>query len=165
MVESYSQATRLTGTPQPTAPAAVLNAVRIMYLGAAFSVVHAVIYLVTENATKTAIRDKNPTMSASTLNSVTHAGVIIGAAAGIIGALLFLWIARSCKNGKNWARVTGTVFFFIGILGAVYDVATAEATITAIMNFIGLAIGLVTVVLLWQPSSGRYFNFFRRPQF
>jgi len=35
----------------------------------------------------------------------------------LIGAALFIWIARSCKGGKNnWARVTTTVLFAVAVL-------------------------------------------------
>jgi DMSO/TMAO reductase YedYZ heme-binding membrane subunit len=164
-MQSYPETERMPWTERPAPPAAVLNAVKVMYAGAAVSVIHAIAYLVTENATKAAISNKYPNWPAGTLNTVTHVGVIIGAIAGLIAAALFIWIARSCRNGKNWARVTGTVFFFIAILGTIYDLVSAEATITAILNFLNLAIGLAAVVLLWLWRSNAFFAYFKRPQF
>lgn len=164
-MQPYPDAANMAEAQQPSAPGSVLNAVKVMYAGAAVSVINAVIYLVTQNSTKTAIAKKHPHLSASTLNTVTHVGVIIGAIVGLIGAALFIWIARSSRSGKNWARVTGTVFFAITVLGTVYNLVSGEAMVIGAMSFIVMAIGLAAVVLLWQASSNSYFSFFKRPQF
>jgi hypothetical protein len=41
------------------------------------------------------------------------------AVAALIVAGLFVWIARKCMAGKNWARITATVLCALGILDAV----------------------------------------------
>jgi hypothetical protein len=37
----------------------------------------------------------------------------VGAAASLIGVGLWIWMAQMNKAGKNWARITSTVFFAI----------------------------------------------------
>jgi hypothetical protein len=164
MVRPYPNATQTADIGEPAPPPSLLTAVKVMYVGAAAGVVHGIIYIVTASATKTAIEKKNPTLSASSVNTATTAGVAIGAITALIAAALFIWIARKSKQGKNWARVTATVFFFVAILGTVYDVVAAEASLVRIFNFVDLAIGLVAIVLLWMPSSSAYFTYFKRPQ-
>jgi len=165
MLQPYPDAAQVPEIQWPAPPPSVLNAVKVMYAGAAASVVLGIIYVVTAGATKAAIEQKNPQWSAGTLSTVTHAAVTIGAVVGLIAAALWIWIARSSKSGKNWARVTGTVFCVIAVLGSVYDLASPVATAVRIFNFVVLLIGLVAVALLWQRTSSAYFKFFKRPQF
>jgi hypothetical protein len=165
VVKPYSGPVELPEIDRPAIPASILNAVRVMYAGAVFSVLHIIIDLTDQSATKTAIRKKNPHLSLHSVNNIIHAAVIAEVAAGVLGAVLFIWIARSCRSGKNWARITGTVFWFIAILGTVYDLVTAEATLSEIANIVAVLIGLAAVVLLWMRSSSAYFKYFKRPEF
>jgi hypothetical protein len=165
MTRPYPDATKIADIGQPAPPASLLTAVKVMYVGAALAVVHAVIYIVTSSATKTAIEKKNPTLSASAVNTATTVGVAIGAITALIAAVLFIWIARKSQQGRNWARVTATVLFCIAILGTVYDAIAAAASLVRIFNYVDLVVGLVAIVLLWVPSSSAYFRYFKRPQF
>jgi hypothetical protein len=154
------------GTLQPTAPLAVRNAARVMYLGAVASVIRAVVDFVTAGATKTAIEHKYPRLSAGTITTVTHIAVIGGAVAALIGAVLFVWIARACMRGKNWARITATVLCALGILGVLSTVLNLGAGRTGanlIMSSAIAGIGLVSILMLWQRGSNDYFGHFRRP--
>src|SRR5580693_6236412 len=143
---------------RPDPPAALLSAVKVMYAGAVFAVIQAVVFAVTAGATKSAIEAKHPHMSASTVSTVTHAAVI--------SAVLFVWIARSCTAGKNRARITGTSLFAVAVLIAAYSLGPgAESTLQLILTILGALIGLAAVVLLWQHSSSTWFTLFKRPQF
>jgi heme A synthase len=165
MVKPYPDAAQMARIEQPTLPASVLNAARVMYAGAVVGAVHAIIYVLTQSAEKTAIEKKHPHFTASDVNSLQHVTVAAGVIVALLGAILFIWIARSCQSGKNWARITGTVLFVIAILGTIYELTTAETVTNLIFKFAGCLIGLVAVVLLWQRSSNAYFAYFKRPQF
>ena len=164
MIQPYPDATQVGDLGRPSIPGSVRNAARVMYAGSVVSATHAVVYLVTKSATKTAIENKHPNLSAGTLNTVTNVGVIIGAASALIGALFFVWIARSSRNGKNWARITATVLLAVAVLGNVYNVSNGQATVNLIFALAEGLIGLTAVVLLWLPGSNDWFRFFRRPQ-
>ena len=151
---------------RPDPPAALLSAVKVMYAGAVFAVIQAVVFSVTAGATKSAIEAKHPHMSASTVSTVTHAAVIFEAVLAVISAVLFVWIARSCAAGKNRARITGTALFAVAVLIAAYSLGPgAESTLQLILTVLGALIGLAAVVLLWQHSSSAWFTLFKRPQF
>ena len=96
MTEHNTQTAVRPDAPQHTAPLAVRNAARVMYAGAVASVARGVVYLVTERATKAALEHRFPRLSAATITTLTHATVIAGAVKGVVGALLFVWIAREC---------------------------------------------------------------------
>jgi hypothetical protein len=165
MIQQFPHTEQAFETERPDRPASLLTAVKVMYAGAAASLIQAILYLATESATRAAIAAKNPHMAASTLNTVAHAGVIVGAVVGLIAAVAFLRIARSCGQGKNWARVTATVLFVLAVCGMAYDLSNAVAQIVAIFNVVVTLMWLAAVVLLWLPTSRAYFRFFRRPQF
>ena len=165
VVKPYSGPVERPGLDRPAIPASVLNAIKAMYAGAVFCVLDIIIDLADQGATKTAIKKKSPHLSLHSLNTIMHAGVIGDVVVGVLGALLFVWIARSCRSGKNWARVTATVLCFIGLLGAVEHLIEPNATLSLIASFVLFLIGLAAVVLLWMRSSSVYFKYFKRPEF
>ena len=75
----------------------------------------------------------------------------------LIEVALWLGIARACSNGRNWARITGTVLFGLHTLGFL-DVITSKHAglgLVKLLTVIGWLIACGAVVFLWQrPSSG-----------
>ena len=78
--------------------------------------------------------------------------------------LAAVWIARSCENGKNWARVAGTVICVIGVSGAIYDLGSNPGAAARVFSGIDGLKGLLVVVLLWLGSSNDYFRSCQRPR-
>jgi hypothetical protein len=166
MINQHPNAAQKSELDRPDPPASLLQAVQVMYAGAILGPVHTVVYLITSASTKRAIEARHPYWSASLVNTTTHIAVIGGAVVTLLAALVYVWIARSCLSGKNWARVTGTVLFGVAVLLAAYNFGPGvETTLNMIFNCVGLLIGLAAVVLLWRRSSSAYFTFFKRPQF
>ncbi|MGH3277169.1 MAG: hypothetical protein ACRDNZ_22930 [Streptosporangiaceae bacterium] len=164
MLQPYPDAAQVSDDQQLTAPASVRTAVKIMYAGAIASVLHAVVYVATQGGDKTAIERRYPHMPSGTVSTLTHVTVIGGVIVGLLGAVLFTWIARSCKSGRNRARVTATVLVVAGFLAAVYDLVSPRAAAVTVVSFVVCLIGLAAVVLLWRGSSSAWFSFFKRPQ-
>jgi heme A synthase len=165
MIQQFPHTEQSIEIERPARPASLLTAAKVMYVGAAAALIQAILYLATESATKAAIAAKNPHMSASTVSTVAHAGVIVGAVVALIAMLVLLRIARRVLRGRNWARVAATVLFVVSVLGTAYDLSNAVAQIVAIFDVVITLIWLASVVLLWTPASSAYFKFFRRPQF
>jgi hypothetical protein len=158
MTEHTTQTAPRPPALRPTTPPAVRNAARVMYAGAAASVARGAAYLVTGRATKAALEHRFPRLSAGDIAALTHGMVIVGSIAGLIGAVLFAWIALECVAGKNWARITATVFCALGILGAFVGLDTGRSSAAVIMGFVVAGIGLISVCLLWQRSSNAFFG-------
>ncbi|UTT68938.1 hypothetical protein NMQ03_17235 [Arthrobacter sp. DNA4] len=68
---------------------------------------------------------------------------------GIIGAALYLLVAFFIRKGKNWARILGTVFAALSVLGlfGIPSLAT-----------IGTVLGIAAIVLLYLPAAAPYFR-------
>jgi hypothetical protein len=164
MLQPYPDAAQVSDNQQLTAPRSVRTAVKIMYAGAVVSVLHAVVYVATQGADKAAIERRYRHMPAGTVDTLTHVTVIAGVIVGLLGAVLFAWVARSCQSGRNWARVTASVLAVLGVLAAVYDLVSPRAVAVTVVSFVVCLIGLAAVVLLWRGSSSAYFTLFTRPQ-
>jgi hypothetical protein len=80
---------------RPPVAAAVRNAVKVMYAGAAVSLLGIAVDLATLSATKKAIEQHSPAMSAAQVSSTEHALVAGSVAGGLIAAglaaVVFLW--------------------------------------------------------------------------
>jgi hypothetical protein len=93
-----------------------------------------------------------------------------GIPGAILGVALWLWMARANKAGKNWARITSTVFFGIDCLGllllligvgaVMHSVSSSLRIVLVLAALAGVltwVIGLVTIVLLWSRESSEYY--------
>jgi hypothetical protein len=158
MYQPYPQNTQLPETQRPTAPASVLNAVRVMYVGAATSILGIVLDVLTVSATKKAIEKRSPHLSVSQINSSQHVLVIAFIIGGLIGAAAWFFIARSCLGGKNWARITGTVLFGLATVDTLGGLSAPIAGVVKIWAILVWLVGLTAVVFLWRRSSTEFFK-------
>ena len=78
-------------------------------------------------------------------------GVIAGTLVvfAIIGLALYLLVAFFVRKGKNWARVLGTVFAVLSVLGLFGPPSFAT---------IGTLLGIAAIVLLYLPGAAPYFR-------
>jgi hypothetical protein len=144
---------------RPSAPASVLTAVKLMYAGAALSLVNMVITLTQKDAIRKAIAANNPNLTQSQLDVGVNVGLAFGVIVGLLGVGLWVWMASANKKGYSWARVVSSVLFGVNTLGLLYVLFTA--TSTAIQKVVGVLIwvvGLGALVFLWRSDSSAYFN-------
>ena len=158
MYQPYPTSSQRPELGKPSVPAQVKHAVTVMYVGAAATVAGIVIEILTVNATKAAIEKKSHHLTASQLNTTGHALIIGSIVSGLIAVAAWLILARACRNGSNWARITGTVLFVLATIdtigGAISPVA---GPVKAWWPVIWLA-GLVAVIFLWQRPSTDFFK-------
>lgn len=143
---------------RPAAPPSVRRAVTIMYAGAAVSLIGIAVDLATIGSLKANLAKKHPNLTPTqidSLNSALHVGLVIG---GVIGALIWLFIALNCKRGRNWARITGTVFFGIATLDTLFGFSEPYGPGVKVFGILVWLIGLAVVILLWQGISSAYFK-------
>ena len=149
---------------RPAPPTPVLQAVKLMYAGAIVSAVSLIITLVTVGSLKTAIHNADPTLSASKLHSAEVAAVAVAIIFGLIGIGLWLWMAYANKAGKNWARITATVFFGLDTLSVLTSFRQAEPVLSRLISILIWLIGLGAIVLLYQRESSAYFSASKTPR-
>lgn len=158
MYQPYPGATQMPETQPAAAPAPVRHAVTAMYAGAAASLLYLIVSVATQGATKAAIKKRFPHLTASQVTTEQHVQVILGIVAGLVAVGAWLLIARACRAGRNWARITGTVLFAIATLDAFAGLINPVSAMVKAVAFLVWLAGLAAVVLLWRAASRTYFK-------
>jgi hypothetical protein len=150
----------------PPAPAAVINAVKLMYAGMAVNAIF-VIVAVSIGISKNTIRKDYPNLSPVNLNATVGFVVAFTIVFGLVAIGCWLLTARSCKKGKNWARILGSVLFALDTLRILLVIAGRASSTARLFNHLGVLvadetvvwlIGLAAIVLLWRRSSTAFFK-------
>jgi Protein kinase domain len=156
--QPYAAAPPVPLTPPPVpAPPSVMNAVRLMYAGAAFTALEAFGVIVVAAAL---IKKHSATIATSGHTTSLGGVVAVTIFFSLIEIGLWLGIAQACRNGRNWARVTGTVLFGLHTLGFLGVITNAHSGLglTKLLTTIGWLIACGAVVFLWQRPSGEFFK-------
>ena len=148
---------------QPQAPKSVLNAVKLMYVGAALSVIGLIVGLTAIGSLKRAIEQARinahqPPLTPSQLHTAEVAGVAFIILTGLIGVGLWLWMARMNGAGRSWARVVASVLFGLNTLSVLTSLARPSAGVTRIFGLLVWLVGMGAIVLLWQRDSSDYYK-------
>jgi hypothetical protein len=156
---------------KPPIPKTVQNAFYLMLAGAALELVSTLVSIGSTSNLRDRFRAQNPGFTDTQVNNAVHAGVASAVVSVLIGIGLWIWMAFANRAGKNWARITGTVFFGIECLSLLATLAASSTSTFSTIKASGIAValsvlmwlvGLVTVILLWNKQSGPYF---KPPQF
>ncbi len=145
------------GQPVP-APSSILNAVKLMYAGAALGVISLIINLATANSAKQAIEQANPALTPAQVNAAESIAIVFVVIFGLIGAGLWIWMALMNKRGRSWARILSTVFFGVDTIGVLYTISRPGAGAGNILSGLEWLIGLGAIILIWQRVSTAYYN-------
>lgn len=140
------------------APAPVVNAVRLMFVRAAFGVISVIVLLATKDTLKSEILKKNLTADPQRLDSLLNTVIVVGIVFGLIFVVLYIALALQVGKGKNWARVVSWVLAGLGILSALLSLAQPQAGLTRVSSLISGVIDIAIVVLLAQRASNEYFR-------
>jgi hypothetical protein len=158
MYQPYPTSTQMPEVRRLPIPPSLTNAVKVMYAGAAASLLGIIIAIATAGATKNALENKSPHLTASQVASAQHVLVAGSIAGGLIAAALWVFIARMCKNGKNWARITATVLLAVSTVSMITTPLAPEAVMVKVWALVVWLAGLAAVVLLWRRSSTSFFR-------
>jgi hypothetical protein len=143
---------------RPPAPAPVLNAVKLMYAGAAVSTVSLIISLVDIGGSKAAIRKARPSLTTAQVNQLNTFIISLAIVSGLVGIALWLWMARANGQGKNWARILSTVLFGLATLDLIGVFSEPKTVLSLIFPVLTWLIGLGAIWLLWRPESTAFFK-------
>jgi serine/threonine protein kinase len=135
-------------------PGTMVTAVRLMYAGAVFTLIYAI-------GLAAVVRS---VLNHPAVGTPAHTGLgavaVLVVLVSLIEIAVWLWIARACKNGRNWARVTGTVLFAIHTLSTIALIGNSHPGIglAKLLDIIGWLIACGAVVFLWQRPSSAFFS-------
>lgn len=150
----------LAAVPKPPLPATVRNAYYLMLVGAVVSL-GSLAGLGSKSSMRTAVIKYSPNLTPDQVNTAVNFGYVVAVIVALLGAGLWVWMAFKNKAGRNWARITGTVFFGIDTLSLIGTASRHTASgFSLALNIAIWLIGLATVVLIWNKASSAYY----RPQ-
>jgi hypothetical protein len=158
MHQPYPSTDRPVEPDEPPAPQSVLNAVKLMYAGAAISAVSLIISLATIGGTKDAIRKAKPSLTATQVNQLNTFIIALAVVSGVIGVALWLWMARKNGEGKSWARILSTVLFGLATVDLFGVVSQPKTVLGLVFPVLTWLIGLGAVVFLWRRESTEFFK-------
>ncbi|MFD3591779.1 hypothetical protein ACFWU5_03565 [Nocardia sp. NPDC058640] len=143
-------------------PQSVQIAFYVMLAGALVTLLSAAYSLTTlDEARSSALDASGGVFRGDELDFLVYATVGSAIGGALISAGLWVWMAFVCRAGKNWGRITGTVFFGINVVMYLFGVLgmalTSTANISLVFSTVNLAIGLAAVILLWNGKSKPYF--------
>jgi hypothetical protein len=108
MYQPYPSSGRPAGPLRPAAPAPVLTAVRLMYVGAAASAGCLIVLLaVAIGDISAAARGRwlGYSLTAARLGQLEPVIVTVVIVGGLVVIASWLWVARAVGQGRNWARI------------------------------------------------------------
>jgi hypothetical protein len=180
------------GYGQPPAPPSerprpLVIAIWLMYAAAVFEIVYAVAdgrwlasYL---SSLFTAIQAADTPGSGNQVpaSEIKNLVLVIAIVVGIMGVLVWLWIAWKNRTGRNWARIVATVLFALSCMGLPQlltggRLSTVPSTFTAADGatialppldipawliaggVVYWLFGLAIIILLWQRGASRYYD-------
>ena len=158
MYQPYPSSGKPVEPERPPAPPSVLNAVKLMYVGAAVSTVSLIVSLASIGGTKDAIRKARQSLTATQVNQLNTFIIALAVVSGVIGVGLWLWMARANGQGKNWARILSTVLFGLATLDMFGVLSQPKTVLGLVFPVLTWLIGLGAIVFLWRRESTEFFK-------
>jgi Protein kinase domain len=146
---------------RPGIPGPVLTAVRLMYAGAAVSLVNVIVSLAGINQIKTVFEAQHPLAqsAAQGVATLAAAAVIIG---GAVAIGVWLTLASASRKGRSWARTAGTILFGLDTIWLLGTLGKADIPMVKTFGVLIWLIGLMALISLWRRQSSGYFRESRR---
>jgi hypothetical protein len=153
-------------------PQTVRNAFYLMLTGAALELVAIAVGLATTSKIRDSIVTRNPGFTVTQVDRAVNVLKVTLVVVALIEMGLWIWMAFANRAGKNWARITGTVFFGLSCIGLIFTVIAASSSnsnfsgsgssgLSVVVGVVAWAVGLFATVLLWAKGSSA---FFEKPQ-
>jgi hypothetical protein len=167
MYQPYPSSGQPAEPLRPAAPAPVLTAVKLMYAGAAVSIVTLIIVLalIGSNKAGTHLRWNSHTLTAAQLSHLKPVIIAVTLVSGLVVPALWLWMARANGQGRSWARILSTVLFALATLQltGIFKAPVSQAgfgmeVLGLVAPVLGWLAGLAAVWLLWRPASSAFFH-------
>jgi hypothetical protein len=162
--------------PRPPIPQAALRSYYAIVTGAVLNVAGLIIALSELGSIRSQVSSELVGYDPATVNTFMNLETAAVVAGGVIGVLLWLWMAWKIKTGRHWARVLSSVFFGLECLatlagglnysstvtlnGRTTTVTVNEPKIGVILAWVTVAVGLYALVMFWHKSNAAFF----RPQ-
>ena len=151
----------------PRSARTVRAAVKLMYAGAVVSTVNLVILLAVIADIKIYHAILGCHLTAAQVSHVNTRFITTFIVLCVVPIAVWLWMARACGRGRNWARIVSTMLFGLATLNltSVFSWLPPGIHLTFVPMIYGPTlpvlywlVGLAVVWLLWRPASRAFFR-------
>ncbi|TWF94919.1 hypothetical protein [Saccharopolyspora dendranthemae] len=158
--------------PEPPQPPKALQIARWLWVGAVLvGVVQAFIELLDRERLIRELRQLQPEMTQTDLDAAANSGILFTFMFKALTLMVYVLLSRRMLEGRNWARVTLTVFGGFGVFNAVITVLTVSlvgqelikrltgTTVSAldvVFAVLVAAVEIVAIVFLYRPEANRF---------
>jgi|APMI01.1.fsa_nt_gi hypothetical protein len=149
-------------TPAPvTRPPAIDKAVLLMKIGAGVAVLSAIVNIAMQSQIDDAMTKwmvdtfKIPAEDAKGSGGTSVLSTVLSTA---LAVALWWWMAVANGKGRSWARILGTIFFGISVLGSLSVLAVPMPILVKVVSLLSLAVGAAAVWFMWQKESSAYYE-------
>lgn len=139
-------------------PRSVLNAVKLMYVGAGLSALVVIVTLATIGGLRAAILARYPHYTSSQVHTAEVGFIATDVLAGLIAVGLWLWMAWANRRGRNWARIVSAVFFGINTLNLFGSFVQVHDIGTVIVAVAVWLVGAGAIALIFNRESAPYYQ-------
>lgn len=150
-------------------PASIDMAVKLMYVGAALSVLGILFTVLMKGTIRDAVEkasnDSGTAMTASQVDAAVSLAIGFSVVVGLIGVGLWLWMASANGKGRSWARIVATVFFGLSVLSTLGSLLQHPPVLSLVVSVISLLLGAYIIYLLYRPESSRYYQAQSAPRY
>jgi hypothetical protein len=105
----------------------------------------------------------NRDIDADLARTAANVGITIAIVLGVGFAIFYIFLAMKMRAGRNWARITLTVFLGLGVLGGLSNLAGNNPAFTTLLGGLSLLIDIAALVAIWLPPSNAYIASRNRP--
>jgi hypothetical protein len=131
-----------------------LAAARLMYAGAALTLVNAIVALAVIGQFKASVIARHPLMSDSAVLLATRGAVAVVIVESVISIGTWLWLASAARRGRRWVRTVGSVLFGINTLVLLGTIKNPGPQATKGIGIVIWLIGLLAVIALCRRPGG-----------
>ena len=149
----------------PRSARTVRAAVKLMYAGAAVSTVNLIILMALIGDAKAYHAMLGYHLTAAQVSRLTTLFITVSILWALVPIALWLWMARACGRGRNWARIVSTLLFGVATLDLTGFFGPRGFRVSLVLTVFGPTIpvlywlvGLAVVWLLWRPASRAFFR-------
>lgn len=142
-------------------PASISLAVKLMYVGAVLSVVGSLVTLTMRDAIREQVEkgaaDSGQQMAPAAVDAAVALGVGVAIFTGVLGALLWVFMAWANGRGKSWARIVSTVLYGLSVLSFLGSFIQRPPALPLVLSLVSIVLGGLIIFLLWKKESSAYY--------
>lgn len=149
------------GDPSGAPPPSVDNAVKLMLVRAALSLVGLLLTVSNKGSLKDAIHKASPNLDPGQVDTAVNVAVTGSIVVGLVVTVLYVLLALQVRKGKSWARIVTLVFAGLSVLFGLVSLVSlrsAAPAISHVFQVVLLAVDIAIVVLLTRGPSTAYFR-------